>query len=108
MNLRIFAFVFSLGGCAEVDYLDVDKDGYAAPEDCDDHDAEVYPGATDDSVDTIDQDCDNFDGPDQDLDGYADADAGGMDCDDLDPTVNPGAEDSSLDGRDSDCDGEDG
>ena len=43
--------------------LDEDGDGYPASADCDDGDDAVHPGATDDSVDGVDQDCDGVDGP---------------------------------------------
>ncbi|MCK6503298.1 hypothetical protein L6R53_07860 [Myxococcota bacterium] len=37
---------------------DLDGDGYPAETDCDDEDAEVHPGATEDCGDGVDQDCD--------------------------------------------------
>ncbi|GAA4326757.1 hypothetical protein GCM10023115_38500 [Pontixanthobacter gangjinensis] len=67
-------------GALEVWYLDSDTDGYGDPSisiedclqpngyvrdntDCDDSNSLVFPGALDDSVDGIDQDCDGTDGP---------------------------------------------
>lgn len=41
--------------------LDQDHDGVAAPADCDDTDASVFPGAVDVPDDSIDQDCDGSD-----------------------------------------------
>ena len=87
---------------------DADGDGYDAEDDCDDTDASVYPGATDSSVDGVDQDCDGLDGPDADGDGYVDVAAGGDDCDDSDGAVHPDADDLSIDGMDQNCDGLDG
>jgi len=40
---------------------DQDNDGYAIPDDCDDADPTVHPGATDACGDGIDQDCDGVD-----------------------------------------------
>ena len=101
---------------------DGDGDGYGCGElDCDDNDAEIYPGAQDVCGDNLDGDCDGLisDG----LMWYLDADndgAGGTtsldvcvppasyvatsdDCDDTDPAINPGAEES-CDGIDNNCD----
>ena len=72
--------------------------------DCDDGDAEVYPGAPDAPYDGVDADCDGG----SDYDGEATGDAvffGGEDCDDDDPDTYPGATDTWYDGVDSDCDG---
>lgn len=44
-----------LAACGGVD--DADHDGFASPEDCDDADPFVYPGAPDDPGDGIDADC---------------------------------------------------
>ncbi len=87
---------------------DDDGDGWFGSDDCDDSDPDVNPGASDPTVDGVDQDCDGLDGPDVDGDGYVDADAGGTDCDDDDAAVNPEAEDLSVDGADQNCDGVDG
>ena len=97
-------------------------------DDCDDGDPAVHPGAPETPDDSVDSDCDTFDGTtcpaDADLDGYGDptetvfstdpdcADAGEasttVDCDDDDPTAWPGATEAPDDGIDSDCDGFDG
>ena len=102
-------------------YRDADTDGYgdasssdeecdqpsgyvADNTDCDDTDADTYPGAPEVPYDGIDQDCDGADECDTDDDGY-DADAcGGDDCDDEDEEINPGADETWYDGIDGDCD----
>lgn len=63
---------------------DVDGDGYAEPEDCDDSDPQVNPGATEEPYNGVDDDC-NPDTPDDDLDG--DGLLVADDCDDTDATV---------------------
>lgn len=73
--------VTASGQCTmDIFYADKDSDTYGDPndsveaceapqgyvsnsEDCDDSDPSIHPGATDDSVDGIDQDCDGTDGP---------------------------------------------
>ncbi|MBM4389589.1 MAG: hypothetical protein FJ090_00595 [Deltaproteobacteria bacterium] len=108
-------------------YVDVDGDGAAACEDCDDTDASVYPGQVE-LCDDVDNDCDGttdgesavdaFDSyADDDGDGYGDESsvatdcivpaghvATGGDCDDTDDAVNPSATESCND-IDDDCDG---
>jgi hypothetical protein len=113
---------------------DADGDGFVAPEDCNDDDARIHPGATEvcDALDT-DEDCDTFaDDDDGNVDRstaplnlYSDGDGDlygadinlvprcdpgggyvddGGDCDDTNAAVHPGAEEVCDDGIDNDCD----
>ncbi len=72
--------------------------------DCDDTDADAWPGADEVPYDGIDQDCDGDDLTDVDGDGFEGEDAGGTDCDDTDSGTHPGAAEVA-DGVDQDCDG---
>ncbi len=99
--------------------VDSDSDGHcddsytgtggAECHDCDDSNANIYPGATelcnngiDDNCDgQVDENCQNM--IDDDLDGYG----LGVDCDDNDPNINPGAIEICNDGIDQDCSGAD-
>jgi hypothetical protein len=104
----------ALGACDKncdesVDFCaatDVDEDGYSPPEDCDDGDSAVYPGAPEPCGDGVDQDCD---GADLSCGGLVDADEDGfgadVDCDDGDSARYPGAPEL-CDGVDQDCDGQ--
>jgi len=131
-------------GVTDVFYADADGDGFGAvddtveaceqPEgyvgtgtDCDDAEAAVFPGGTE-VCDGLDNDCDgdtDEDGrdvfyPDEDGDGYGDADASvvgcdspsghvemGGDCDDTRDDIHPGADESDCtDPTDYNCDGE--
>ena len=108
-------------------YADDDSDGWAACEECDDTDADVYPGA-DELCNGVDDDCDGdideaeaLDAigwyADDDGDGYGDASTSEIacdapsgyivdatDCDDTDADTHPGASEY-CDGHDDDCDG---
>ncbi len=107
-------------GCPE----DNDGDGYVAGEDCDDTNAEVYPGAPE-VCDYLDNDCDGEVDEGVLSTFYFDADGDGFgteaetveecnppdgyvdnadDCNDRDPRMNPGA-DEVCDGTDNNCDG---
>ena len=85
-----------------IDLIDRDGDGHDYPDDCDDHNPAVFPGAEDTWYDGLDADCMGNDDYDADGDGVDAAPAGG-DCDDADPTVYPGRPER-CDGRDEDCD----
>ncbi len=104
---------------------DADGDGVLASEDCDDTDAEIFPGA-EERCNGLDDDCDEE--IDEDIVGplYLDADSDGWgdeersvagcevpeyatltpgDCDDLDAEVSPDAAEV-CNGIDDDCDGD--
>ncbi|MES2643787.1 MAG: MopE-related protein [Myxococcota bacterium] len=101
--------------------LDNDGDGISEVDgDCDDSDADVFPGAVerDDGVDNDCNDC--IDDLDEDGDGYgySEVDSCGDDCSpslptsadpdlpaDRDADVHPGATEVPYDGYDQDCDG---
>jgi hypothetical protein len=80
---------------ADIDPCDLDGDGVPGSLemceglDCDDGNADIFPGASDEVGDEIDQSCDGVDGIDSDLDGAASVESGGGDCDDLDAEVYP-------------------
>jgi len=108
--------------------VDEDADGVRYPEDCDDTDDAVFPGA-DERCNTLDDDCDGqVDEPDaiDATDWFPDADGDGFgsdgtpvmacdppqgygdgtdDCDDAEALTFPGA-DERCDQADNDCDGE--
>ena len=107
--------------------IDADADGFSPPEDCDDGDDTIHPGA-DEHCDGIDEDCDGVedddpvDGstfhPDLDHDSYGDAAVSvaacaapadhvvdGTDCDDASADAHPGGTEVGCTAIDEDCDG---
>jgi hypothetical protein len=93
-----------LGAVVAFSDLDGDRDGVPLPDDCDDEDPTVFPGASE-SCNGVDDDCDGDvpdDEEDGDADGFPPCDG---DCDDGDGTVNPAADDV-CNGIDDNCDGD--
>ncbi|MCK6528037.1 putative metal-binding motif-containing protein [Myxococcota bacterium] len=80
---------------------DADGDGVPAPEDCDDSDPAVHPGA-EEACNGRDDDCDGL-VPEGEADGDGDGHLACDDCDDANPSVHPGAPDE-CGGIDQDCD----
>jgi hypothetical protein len=82
---------------------DLDRDGIAKPDDCNDADPAVRPGAADPPNDGVDQDCDGADAIDRDRD--RDGVAIPFDCDDGNALIRPGAAEIFGDKVDEDCNG---
>ncbi|MEA2373177.1 MAG: hypothetical protein QOH12_3571 [Solirubrobacteraceae bacterium] len=85
---------------------DLDKDGFQAGVDCNDHDPAIHPGAVEIPNNNVDENCDGVLAFDHDGDGYL-ARPAGNDCNDAIPTIHPGAVDIPGNGIDENCDGVD-
>ena len=96
----------SAAGDDDTGPVDADGDGYEETEDCDDANADVYPGAEQVCDESDDNDCDGIIDPaedDMDGDGFSECDG---DCNVYNNTVYPGAPQVCYDGTlDNDCDG---
>ena len=82
---------------------DLDHDGISKPEDCNDADPAIRPGAADALNDGIDQDCDGADAIDRDRD--RDGVAIPFDCDDGNARAAPGKREIYGNKVDEDCNG---
>ena len=83
--------------------VDADGDEVFTPDDCDDNDPDVYPGAADEWYDGVDSDCAGNDDFDRDGDGHPSDVYGGDDCFDSNPDISPSAPEAHYDGVDNDC-----
>ena len=109
---------------SELGEVDHDGDGFAAALDCDDERPDVFPGATEEVADGVDQDCDGHElcYADDDHDGFGGVEVVAVvgedcdvprnftssvstDCNDFEAWVNPAADEHPADGVDQDCDG---
>ena len=84
--------------------VDLDRDGFSPPADCNDTNPKIRPTADDVPGNGIDEDCSGADAPlDEDEDGFSPP----ADCNDDDAAINPGATELPGNGIDEDCDGAD-
>lgn len=121
MKSRLCLALLSIFGCtrdipelvtneslSSVGCIDGDRDGFGtgadcAGADCDDTNANIWPGAVDAFGNSIDENCDGVDGVDADSDGVASLVSGGTDCNDLEPGVNPAQSEIYYNGVNDDC-----
>jgi hypothetical protein len=99
-DLMSVAYSFEPAGAAGAD---LDGDHVTSPDDCDDNNAAIHPGAADVPFDGIDQDCQGGDNKDRDGDGFA-AKPFGKDCNDANKAINPSAKERRGNWVDENCD----
>jgi hypothetical protein len=97
-----------VSGCDSLDVsaalqADLDRDGFAAPADCDDRDPAIRPGVADAPDNGLDENCDGADATiaDRDRDGIR----APADCDDANAALRPGAPEVVGNAADENCDG---
>ena len=79
---------------------DLDQDGFAQADDCDDNNPNINPDQSEEPYNGIDDDCNTATlDDDLDQDGFAKAD----DCDDNNPNINPNQSEEPYNGIDDDC-----
>lgn len=122
--LLLFATGLVTVGCGDPSSRDQDGDGYSSDRDCDESNANIFPGAQE-RCNGVDDDCDGL-LDEEPVDGnvyYSDEDGDGFygapivacelpsghglasnDCNDANAAINPGAEEL-CDGVDNDCSG---
>ncbi|MEL6349540.1 MAG: putative metal-binding motif-containing protein [Myxococcota bacterium] len=125
MRLAISMLLMLCTVACDGDVVDADGDSYSEEEDCNDLNANTWPGAPE-ACDGQDNDCDGAIDEhvtrefwlDKDGDGFGRGDVIESclepdghatvdgDCDDTEPTVNPGQAEDLCDGLDNDCDRE--
>ncbi len=102
LRRRTLLVLFAMVGCDKPpEKTDEDGDGVFADVDCDDSDASIFPGVTENPYDGDDNDCDPGT-PDDDLDG--DGFVLAEDCDDENEDIAPDVVETPYDGIDNDCD----
>ncbi len=104
MTLTLALFFVACNPSGKVGSYDGDNDGSPMDEDCDDNNAQVFPGGVEVCGNNVDEDCNGVAdvcNVDLDLDGVT-AD---QDCNDADPDVYPGATESCWEAGDENCDG---
>ena len=101
MFARYLLLIASIALAGTAFAADLDGDGYDSVLDCNDHDADVHPSATE-VCNGHDDNCNGTIDEEFDVDGDGVSTCTG-DCDDADPAVHPGAAEV-CDGIDNDCD----
>jgi hypothetical protein len=97
-----------LSGCEAIDVsaalvADLDGDGVRKPDDCNDANAAIRPGAPEVPDNSLDENCDGADAVNLDRDG--DGVPRPLDCNDLNAAIRPGSREVRGNRTDEDCSG---